>query len=159
MTQLRERWEGVSLPGDYLLQLWLSGDEAAGFFETSLARDGRRAIVKLVPEFAGDGAAQLALWQRTRSLRHPNLRELLDCGRAELAGGNAFHARVRIRRRYARLRARPVAPVGSRSARSPRRGCRRVGLPAGPGPGSSRARPGSRGSRGRADQAFHRLAA
>ena len=92
MTQLRERWEGVSLPGDYLLQQWLSGDEAAGFFETSLAPDGRRAIVKLVPEFAGDGAAQLALWQRTRSLRHPNLRELLDCGRAELAGEIAVYA-------------------------------------------------------------------
>jgi hypothetical protein len=63
----------------------LSGDEAAAFFETSLAPDGRRAVVKLVPEAAVDGDAQLALWQRTRSLRHPNLLQLLDCGRAELA--------------------------------------------------------------------------
>ena len=89
---MRERWEGVCLPGDYLLQEWLSGDDAAGFFETSLADGRRRAIVKLVPEWSSDGAAQLALWRRTRSLRHPNLRELLDCGRAELAGKSAVYA-------------------------------------------------------------------
>jgi hypothetical protein len=93
MTQLRERWTGVSLPGDYLLQQWLSGDEAAGFFETSVASDGRRAVVKLVPESAAvDGAAQLALWQRTRSLRHPNLLQLLNCGRAELSSETAVYA-------------------------------------------------------------------
>jgi hypothetical protein len=86
MSQLREHWEGVSLPGDYLLQRWLSGDDAAGFFETTLPADGRPAVVKLVLESAVDGATQLALWQRTRSLHHPNLLELLDCGRAELAG-------------------------------------------------------------------------
>jgi hypothetical protein len=92
MSQLRERWEGVSLPGDYLLQRWLRGDEAAGFFESSVAPDGRRAVVKLVPELSGDGAAQFALWQRTRSLRHPNLLQLLDCGRAELPGETAVFA-------------------------------------------------------------------
>jgi hypothetical protein len=92
MSQLRERWEGASLPGDYLLQRWLSGDEAAAFFETSVAPDGRRAVVKLVPETAVDGDAQLALWQRTRSLRHPNLLQLLDCGRAELAGEVVIYA-------------------------------------------------------------------
>ena len=92
MSELRERWTGVSLPGDYLLQQWLSGDEAAGFFETSVAPDGRRAVVKLVPEVAVDAAAQLSLWQRTRSLRHPNLLQLLDCGRAELPGEIAVYA-------------------------------------------------------------------
>ncbi len=92
MSQLSERWTGVSLPGDYVLQEWLSGNEDAAFFETSLPPDGRRAVVKLVPESAVDGAAQLALWQRTRSLRHPNLLQLLDCGRAELAGEFAVYA-------------------------------------------------------------------
>ena len=89
---MQERWQGVSLPGDYLLVRWLSGDDAAAFFETSLAPDGRRAVVKLVPESAVDAAAQLALWQRTRLLRHPNLRELLDCGRAELSGETVLYA-------------------------------------------------------------------
>src|ERR1022692_1042210 len=92
MNQLRERWEGVALPGGYLLQQWLHGDDTGGFFETSLSSDGRRAIVKLAPESAGDGAAQLALWQRTRLLRHPNLRQVLDCGRAELGGETAVWA-------------------------------------------------------------------
>ena len=92
MNQLREHWEGVSLPGDYLLERWLSGDDAAGFFETSIASDGRRAVVRLVRESEVDGAAQLALWQRTRQLRHPNLRELLDCGRAELSGDIVLYA-------------------------------------------------------------------
>ena len=92
MNQLREHWEGVSLPGDYLLQRWLSGDDAAGFFETSIASDGRRAVVRLVRESEVDGGAQLALWQRTRQLRHPNFLELFDCGRAELSGDIVLYA-------------------------------------------------------------------
>src|SRR5450432_278233 len=92
MNQLREHWEGVALPGDYLLERWLSGDDAAGYFETSRGPEGGRAVVKLVPEPAVDAAAQLALWQRTRLLRHPNLVELLDCGRAELAGETVLYA-------------------------------------------------------------------
>ena len=88
MNQLRERWEGVALPGGYVLHQWLSGDEAAGYFETAPDSDGCRLEVKLMPETAG----QLDLWQRTRLLRHPNLRGLLDCGRAELGGGVAVYA-------------------------------------------------------------------
>jgi hypothetical protein len=92
MSQLREHWEGVSLPGDYLLERWTSGDETAAYFEASCAPDGRRAAVKLVPESAVDSGAQLALWERTRRLQHPNLRALLDCGRAELAGEVVLYA-------------------------------------------------------------------
>jgi len=32
------------------------------------------------------------MWQRTQKLRHPNLLELLNCGRAELAGEIALYA-------------------------------------------------------------------
>src|ERR1035441_10609753 len=92
MIQLRERWEGVALPGDYLLEKWLGGDDAGGFFETSRDADGHRALVKLVPESAADGGGRLALWERTRSLRHPNLRVMQDCGRAELAGETVVYA-------------------------------------------------------------------
>src|SRR5678810_715453 len=81
MSQLREHWAGVSLPGDYTLEQWLGSDESAVFFQTSLA-SGNRAVVKLVPEGIVDGDAQLELWGRTRQLRHPNLIEFLDCGRA-----------------------------------------------------------------------------
>src|ERR1700689_663113 len=86
MTHLREHWEGVSLSGDYTLEKWLGGDDSAAFFQTSLPPDGRRAVVKLVPETVANGAAPLDLWHRTRQLRHPNLVELLDCGRADHGG-------------------------------------------------------------------------
>jgi hypothetical protein len=92
MTHLRERWEGVSLCGNYTLEQWLGGDDSAAFFQTSLAPDGGRAVVKLVPEAVVDGAGPLDLWHRTRQLRHPNLVELLDCGRADLGGEIAFYA-------------------------------------------------------------------
>ena len=91
MTHLKERWEGVSLSGDYTLEQWLSGDERAAFFQTSVGPGGRRAIVKLVPESAG-GNGLLDLWERTRQLRHPNLIELMDCGCADQSGEVVYYA-------------------------------------------------------------------
>jgi hypothetical protein len=49
-------------------------------------------VVKLVPEAAVDGTATLDLWHRTRQLRHPNLIELLDCGRADRDGEIVLYA-------------------------------------------------------------------
>ena len=92
MTHLRERWEGVSLSGNYTLEQWLGGDDSAAFFQTSPDPDGRRAVVKLVPETVADGAASLDLWHRIRQLRHPNLVELLDCGRADHGGEIVLYA-------------------------------------------------------------------
>ncbi len=92
MTYLQEHWEGVSLPGDYTLEQWFAGDDNAAFFQSSLSADGRRAVVKLIPETAPDAAARLDLWQRTRHLRHPNLVEFIDCGRAEHDGQNVVYA-------------------------------------------------------------------
>jgi hypothetical protein len=92
MTRLREQWQGVSLPGDYLLERWTGGDDTAGHFEASCAADGRRVAVKLMPANTVNAGAQLALWKRTRGLEHRNLRVLLDCGRAELAGDVVIYA-------------------------------------------------------------------
>jgi hypothetical protein len=92
MTHLREHWEGVSLPGDLVLEHWLGGDENAAFFQAAPSPDGRRAVVKLIPEASVDGAAQLDLWHRTRQLRHPNFLELLDSGRADLGGEIVLYA-------------------------------------------------------------------
>src|ERR1022692_3606839 len=92
MTHLREHWEGVSLSGDYTLERWLGGDDSAAYFQTSLAPAGRRAVVKLVPEAVLDGATPLGFWHRTRQLRHPNLIELLDCGRAGHRGEVVLYA-------------------------------------------------------------------
>jgi eukaryotic-like serine/threonine-protein kinase len=92
MTHLREHWEGLSLSGEYRLEQWFGGDDSAAFFHTSLAPDGRRAVVKLVPEAAVEGATPLDLWHRTRQLRHPNLIELLDYGRADNGGEIVLYA-------------------------------------------------------------------
>jgi hypothetical protein len=92
MTHLRERWEGVCLSGNYTLEQWLGGNDNAAFFRTSLAQDGSRAVVKLAPEAVVDGAGPLDLWHRTRQLRHPNLIELLDCGRADHDGEIVLYA-------------------------------------------------------------------
>src|ERR1019366_7904826 len=85
-------WEGVSLSGDYTLEQWMGGDDNAAFFRTAPAPSGRCAVVKLVPEAVVDGAATLDLWHRTRQLRHPNLIELLDCGRADRDGEIVLYA-------------------------------------------------------------------
>ena len=92
MIHLREQWEGVCLSQDYTLERCLGGDDSAAFFQTSLAPDGRRAVVKVVRESIVDGAALLELWHRTRQLRHPNLIELLDCGRADHGGETVCYA-------------------------------------------------------------------
>jgi hypothetical protein len=92
MTHLREHWEGVCLAGYYTLEQWLGGNDAAAFFQTCLPPDGRAAVVKLAPEAAAEGDAPLNLWQRTRQLRHPNLIELLECGRAAHDGESVFYA-------------------------------------------------------------------
>lgn len=91
MNRLREHWEGACLSGQYTLEQWSGDDDGEAFFQTSLP-DGRRAVVKLMPEPAVDGAALLDLWHRIRQLRHPNLIELLDCGRADHAGQSALFA-------------------------------------------------------------------
>jgi hypothetical protein len=92
MTHLREHWEGASLTGNYTLEQWLGSDDHAAFFQTSSAPDGRPAVVKLVPEALVEAAPPLDLWHRIRQLRHPNLVELLDFGRADHDGQIVFYA-------------------------------------------------------------------
>src|SRR5688572_23383935 len=92
MTRLLERWEGVTISGDYTLEQRLGGDESAEFFQTSIAPDGRRAIIKLVPEAVVNGPELFDLWHRTRELHHPNLIELIDYGRADLGGEIVLYA-------------------------------------------------------------------
>ncbi len=92
MTHLQERWEGASLSGNYTLERWLDGDESAALFEASAGADGRRALVRLVREALVDGNALLDLWQRTRQLRHPNLIELFEYGRADHDGEIVLYA-------------------------------------------------------------------
>lgn len=91
MTHSWKKWEGVSLPGDYTLDQWLGGQDNAGIFRTSPTPDGRRGIARLLPEGSAEDSP-LELWHRTRQLRHPNLSELLDYGRADLGGEIVLYA-------------------------------------------------------------------
>ena len=79
-------------PGITRSRRWLDGDENAAFFETSPGSDGRRAVVKVVREAVVDGNGLLDLWQRTRQLRHPNLIELFEFGRADHGGEIVLYA-------------------------------------------------------------------
>ena len=158
MTHFREQWEGVSLSGNYTLERWLDGDESAAFFQTSPGSDGRRAVVKLVPGAIADSNGLFDLWQRTRQLRHPNLIELFECGRAGSPRRNGSLRGVRISRRYARLRAQAGAAQCSGIARGSGFGARCSSLPARPGTGARGARCGSHRCGWRWDQACHRHA-
>jgi hypothetical protein len=91
MTDLWKQWEGVSLADTYGLEQWLGSDPSGAFFSTTFG--GRRAVLKLeVEEDRPAPDAQLALWQRTMPLSHPNLLPLLDCGRTEADGGSLVFA-------------------------------------------------------------------
>jgi eukaryotic-like serine/threonine-protein kinase len=92
MTDSREHLEGISLGGQYVLQRWLGGDETAALFLTSFGPDGRRAVLKLIPEGLVGADQQLALWRRTVLLRHPNLLDMLDCGRADVGSHGFLYA-------------------------------------------------------------------
>ncbi len=83
------------------------------FFESAPGSDGRRFVVKLVREYSVGSAARLAMWQRTRQLRHPNLLELLNCGRAELAGEIALYAVFEAADDTLTCGAETVAPLGN----------------------------------------------
>lgn len=92
MTQTWTHLASASLPRGYRLQAWLGGDERGAFFRTAPGREGKCALVKLIPEDLADAEAQLALWRRTRRLDHPNLLPLLECGRTNIAGEEFVYA-------------------------------------------------------------------
>jgi hypothetical protein len=92
MTQTWARLESASLPGGHRLEAWLGGDERGAFFRTAPGSAGTCTLVKLVPEGVAAAGTQLALWQRTRRLDHPNLLRLLDCGRTNITGEAYLYA-------------------------------------------------------------------
>jgi len=91
MVELKELGQGVSLAGDYTVEQWLSGEDGAAFFATSLA-GGERALLKVISEEHADADTILATWQRARHLRHPHVLELRDAGRTEITGENYVYA-------------------------------------------------------------------
>ena len=91
MTHLWDELEGVSLAGEYALEKWLGSDGSGAFFLTAIGPERRQAVIKLADDDAS-GEQQLAWWQKTARLAHPNLLALLDCGRTETANGQYLYA-------------------------------------------------------------------
>src|SRR5580704_6745298 len=92
MTHTWTHLEGACVPGGYLLQAWLGGDQRGEFFRSAPGNDGTCALVKLVPEELADAGTQLELWRRTRRLVHPNLLPLLEYGRTSIADEGYLYA-------------------------------------------------------------------
>ncbi|HTX39946.1 MAG TPA: hypothetical protein VME43_33235 [Bryobacteraceae bacterium] len=99
----------MSLPRGYVLEKYLGEEEGAALYLTSYAEPAgqaaapeepdiaqtappvpRQALLKLV---AGHSAVagQLTAWERLMALSHPNLQQVLDCGRAGPLGPHGGH--------------------------------------------------------------------
>ena len=129
------------------------------FLKRAPGPDGRRSVIKLVREYSVGSAARLAMWQRTRQLRHPNLLELLDCGRAELGGEIALYAVFEAADDtwHAALKQSPLSEAEAREVLTAVLDALEYLQIS--GSGRRRARSGTRGCRGRPDQTIDRCAA
>lgn len=84
MIEFKEIEVGASV-GGYVLERWIR-DDAAGAFFAAVSDGGDRLLVKLAPGRSPTAERQFARWLRARLLRHPNLLDVREVGRAELAG-------------------------------------------------------------------------
>lgn len=84
MIDFKELAAGASA-GGYALERWIR-DDAVGSFFVATGDDGKRVLVKLAPGESPAAERQFARWLRARLLRHPNLLDVREVGRADLAG-------------------------------------------------------------------------
>ena len=86
MVDYKELREGASV-GGYTLEQRVREDHGGTFF-AAVGEEGERWLMKLMPADDPAAESQFANWQRSRLLRHQNLLEIRDVGRAELDGNN-----------------------------------------------------------------------
>ena len=86
MVDYKELKEGASV-GGYTLEQWVRDDKGRTFFAAT-GEEGERWLLELMPAEDPAAESQYANWQRSRLLRHVNLLEVRDVGRAELDGNN-----------------------------------------------------------------------
>lgn len=84
MIDFKEIEAGASV-GGYTLERRIREDAAGVFFE-AVSDDGERLLLKLTPGRSPEAERQFARWLRARLLLHPNLLDVREVGRAELAG-------------------------------------------------------------------------
>lgn len=87
MIRLWNHLAGVTLAGQYRLEQYLCGDDAAAWYLTA-SRSGERAALKLMPA----ASRCLDAWQATRLLSHSNLLPMFDCGHALTDSGPVIFA-------------------------------------------------------------------
>ena len=84
MIDFKEIEAGASV-GGYALERRIR-DDAAGVFFAAVSDGGERLLLKLTPGSSPEAERQFARWLRARLLLHPNLLDVREVGRAELAG-------------------------------------------------------------------------
>jgi serine/threonine protein kinase len=78
---------GLTIDGRFPLVRWLGGTEESSVFLTEPdGESGRKAAIKLIPANTADAEIRLAQWEMARTLSHPHLMHIFDCGRCEVDG-------------------------------------------------------------------------
>jgi TonB family protein len=83
---------GLTIDGRFPLVRWLGGTEESSVFLTEPdGESGRKAAIKLIPANTADAEIRLAQWEMARTLSHPHLMHIFDCGRCELHGVDVLY--------------------------------------------------------------------
>lgn len=84
------QWEGRTIAGIFLLQQYIGGSAESAVYVTT--RQGKKAVVKLVPADKQRGKRLLSRWQQSSQLSHPHLIKIHECGQADIAETSVCYA-------------------------------------------------------------------
>jgi TonB family protein len=85
VTDVRKRWEGQTVNGEFHLGTYLAGSPHSAVFLTHIDdRESQTAVIKLVGETLPDSENQLTSWQVASTLSHPNLIQVFQTGRWQI---------------------------------------------------------------------------
>jgi hypothetical protein len=102
MTHTLDQLVGTSLPHGYVLEKFLSEEDGAALYRTSLRRsaqpaeehggepDSQPALLKLITAHSA-APGQLAAWERLSGISHSNVLGVVDCGRVGPLGPDGGH--------------------------------------------------------------------
>jgi hypothetical protein len=90
MMDLKELTGKFTLNGEYTLDEWIGTDQTGDTFAAT-SDTGEPVVAKLAPAADRDAEARLAVWQRSRHLRHKHLLDARDSGRVELEGATYIY--------------------------------------------------------------------
>lgn len=90
MTDINGLREASNLAG-YAIERLIRQEGEAAFFVVA-SPDGERLLMKVAPVAGENAERQLAVWERSRHLRHPNIVHLRDPGRTEFGGEGYIYA-------------------------------------------------------------------